>query len=99
MIDRFLIDYSYRLNENSFENKGERMFLKRKESYRMINAINGLFDKRIQHQRIKRYGKYSTIRTAIKEEPIKLAQYLREEKAEYDNIKFQKLLMSGGKKS
>lgn len=51
--------------------------MKQKESYRMIKAINKLFEKRIEHQRIKKFGKYSTVRTAIREEPIKLAQYLR----------------------
>lgn len=83
LIDEFLIDYGHRLNENSFENKSNRMFLKQKESYKMIKAINELFDKRIKHQRIKKFGKYSTIRTAIKEEAIKLAQYLRGEKDDY----------------
>ncbi len=83
MIDEFLVNYSQRLNENNFEKKGERIFLKQKESYKMIKAINELFEKRIEHQRIKKFGKYSTIRTAIKEEPIKLAQYLRGEKESY----------------
>jgi len=87
LIDEFLIDYGQRLNENSFENKGERMFLKQKESYKMIKAINKLFDKRIKHQRIKRYGKYSMVRTAIREEPIKLAQYLRGEKESYESVR------------
>jgi hypothetical protein len=49
----------------------------------MIKAINELFDKRIRHQRIKKFGEYSKIRTAIREEPIKLAQYLRDEKGSY----------------
>ena len=65
---------------------GERMFLKQKESYRMIKAINELFDRRIEHQRIKRFGKYSTVRTIIKEEAIKLAQYLRDEKEKYEPV-------------
>lgn len=59
------------------------MCLKRKGSYRMKKAINGLFEKRIEHQRIKKYGEHSKIRTAIREEPIKLAQYLRGEKEDY----------------
>ena len=67
----------------SFERKDERVFLKQEESYRMIKAVNGLFDKRIKHQRIKKYGESSRIRTAIREEPIKLAQYLRGEKEDY----------------
>ena len=58
--------------------------MKQKESYKMIKAINELFDKRIKHQRIKRYGERSKIRTAIREEPIKLAQYLRGEKERYE---------------
>ena len=62
------------------------MFLKRKESYKLIKTVNGLFDKRVKHQRIKKFGKYSTIRTIIKEEPIKLALYLRGEKTSYNPI-------------
>ena len=83
LIDEFLIAYAQKLNEGDFERKGDRMFLKQKESYRLIKAINELFDRRIKHQRIKKYGEHSKIRTAIKEEPIKLAQYLREEKERY----------------
>jgi len=67
------------------------MFLKREESYKMIKAINELFDKRIKHQRIKRFGEYSKIRTAIREEPIKLGQYLRDEKERYEPIKVGEL--------
>jgi len=59
------------------------MFLKKEESYKLIKAINELFDKRIRHQRIKKYGEQSKIRTAIREEPMKLAQYLRGEKESY----------------
>lgn len=83
LIDDFLIDYSQKLTEESFERKGERVFLKQKESYKLIREINGLFDKRIKHQRIKNYGKYSKIRTAIREESIKIGQYLRGEKSSY----------------
>jgi CRISPR/Cas system-associated endonuclease Cas1 len=87
LIDEFLIGYSQKLDNSDFEMKGERMFLKRKESYKMIKAINGLFDKRIEHQRIKKYGESSKIRTAIREEAIKLAQYLREETEDYEPVK------------
>jgi CRISPR-associated protein Cas1 len=89
LIDEFLIGYSKNLNETDFEDKNGRMFLKQKESYKMIKAINNLFDKRIKHQRIKKFGEYSTIRTAIREEPIKLAQYLRGEKERYEPIATQ----------
>jgi len=43
-------------------------------------AINELFDKRVKHEKIKKDGEPSKIRTAIREEPIKLAQYLRRRK-------------------
>jgi len=89
LIDEFLIGYSQKLSEESFERKGERVFLKRMDSYKMIKAINQLFDKRIEHQRIKKYGQRSKIRTAIREEPMKLAQYLRGEKGDYEPVKIQ----------
>jgi len=60
------------------------MFLKKEESYKLIKAINELFDKRVKHQLVKKYGEQSKIRTAIREEPVKLAQYLRGEKGEYE---------------
>ncbi len=44
-----------------------------KESYKLIKAINELFNKRIKYQKIRKYGECSKIRTAIREEPIKLA--------------------------
>lgn len=71
---------------------GERMFLKKKESYKMIKAINNLFDKRIKHQRIKKYGERSKFKTAIREEPIKLAQYLRGEKKSYEPVDFSRAM-------
>jgi CRISPR-associated protein Cas1 len=89
LIDEFLIGYSQRLSEESFERKGERVFLKQKESYKMIKAINELFNKRIEHQRIRRIGERPRIRTAIKQEPIKLAQYLRGEKEGYEPVELQ----------
>ena len=84
LIDELLVDYTQRLSEGSFKRKGEKVFLKQMESYRMIKAINELFDKRIQHQRIKKYGEHLKIRTVIREEPIKLAHYLRGEKERYE---------------
>jgi CRISPR-associated protein Cas1 len=83
LVDEFLVSYAQNLSEDDFEDKNGRMFLKQKESYKLIKAINELFDKRIEHQRIKKYGKRSKIRTAIREEPIKLGQYLRGEKESY----------------
>lgn len=90
LIDEFLIGYSQKLTEENFEHRGERMFLKRKESYKLIKGINDLFDKRIKHQRIHEFGKHAKIRTAIREEPMKLAQYLRGEKENYQSASILK---------
>ena len=49
-------------------------------SYNQFEAINELFDKRIEHQGINKFGEYLKIRTAIREESIKLAKYLRGER-------------------
>lgn len=81
-----LIEYSKELSVNDFENRNGRMFLKKKESYKLIKAVNDLFDKRIKHQRIKKYGQRSKIRTVIREEPMKLSQYLRGEKGKYEPV-------------
>ncbi|MEM2619446.1 MAG: hypothetical protein QW356_08250 [Candidatus Hadarchaeales archaeon] len=51
---------------------------KKKEKAQMIEAINELFDKRIEYQRSQEFGQYSTVKTAIREP--KATQYLRGEK-------------------
>ena len=87
LIQEFLIHYVRKLDpETSFEQKGKRTFLTLKEEGNLIRAINNLFDKRIAHQRIKKFGKRSKIRTAIREEPIKIGQFLREQKPNYTPI-------------
>jgi len=40
----------------------------------------------LKGKRSKSFGEYSKIRTAIREEPMKLAQYLRGEKEIYENF-------------
>ena len=52
----------------------------------MVLAINKLFNRKINHTRIKNLGNKAKIRTIIKEEPIKLAQYLRGNKSTYEPI-------------
>jgi len=59
----------------------------------MIRAINELFDKRIKHQMIRKYGKYSKTRTVIREGPAKLAQYLRGEKERYEPVVISKYMI------
>ncbi len=40
----------------------------------------------VKGKKIKKFGEYSRVRTAIREEPIKLAQYLRGEKGNYESV-------------
>lgn len=59
----------------------------------MIKEINKLFDKRIKHQRIKKYGKHSKVGIVIREEAIKLGQYLREEKKGYEPVMLSTMVL------
>ena len=47
----------------------------------------------VKGKKIKKFDEYSRVKTAIREEPIKLAQYLRGEKESYEPIKMQKHLV------
>jgi len=49
------------------------LFLKKDEEIEMIKAINGLLDQQVPYVR----RNYTKVRTIIREEPIKLAQYIR----------------------
>ena len=87
LIDKFLLSYITKIDiQESFENKGNRAFLIPKEAGKFIMALNKLFDQKVNHTRIRQFGKRSKIRTIIREEPIKLAQYLRNEKSEYQPV-------------
>ena len=87
LIDAFLLSYVLKLDiEKSFEKRGNRAFLKPKETGKFIMALNRLFDLKIDHTRIKQFGKKTKIRTIIREEPLKLAQFLRDEKSEYNPV-------------
>ena len=76
LIENFLVTYHQKLEPGSFEQKGKRSFLKTEE-LRLIIEIKCLLKRRISYTR-RKYSKKATIRTIIKEEAIKLAQYLRE---------------------
>ena len=65
-----------RPGERAHENHGDRMFLKQDEEIEMIKAINHLLDKKVPDIR-RNYTKTTKIRTVIREEPIKLVQYIR----------------------
>ena len=83
-IEDFIIEYIQELDpRDSFQKQGPRWFLTSREMKKYIMELNKMFDKTIEHQRIKKFGKRAKIRTIIKEEPIKLGQYLRNEKRSY----------------
>ena len=77
LIEEFLLNYHQNLEPDSFEEKGKRTFLNPDEKVKMIVAINKLFNRRVNHTRIKNFGNRAKIRTVIREEPIKLAHYIR----------------------
>ncbi|EMR73921.1 CRISPR-associated endonuclease Cas1 [Thaumarchaeota archaeon SCGC AB-539-E09] len=77
MIESFILNYHTELDPNCFTMHGNRSFLKHEP---MINFTKAL-DKHIDNKRIpysyRDNSKTTRIRTAIKEEPKKLATYLR----------------------
>jgi len=85
LIEDFLITYHQNLEPESFEQKGKRYFLKPDEKLKLILDVNRLFKKKVPYKR-RNYSKTTMIRTIIKEEPTKLAQYLRKNKANYEPI-------------
>jgi len=80
LVEDFLLTYHQNLEPGSFKQKGKRTFLKPK--LKLILEINRLFKKKIPYVR-RNYSKLTTIRTVINEEPIKLAQFLRGDRANY----------------
>ena len=87
LIDKFLLSYVLELDiQDSFEKRGNRTFLTPKETGKFITALNNLFNRKIDHMRMKQFGKKSKIKTIIREEPLKLAQFLRDEKSEYQPV-------------
>jgi CRISPR/Cas system-associated endonuclease Cas1 len=87
--EEFVLDHLENLNTDSFMKKGKRNFLKRDEQINFTNALNKVIDnRRIPYNR-RGNSKTTSIRTAIKEEPRKLAQYLRG-KLDVHGLKFNK---------
>lgn len=85
LIEDFLIEYHQNIEPESFEEKAKRAFLKQEEKLKMILELNQLFKKKVPYNR-RNYSKTSTIQTIIKEETIKLAQYVRGSKSMYAPI-------------
>jgi len=75
--EEFILNYHENLSTDSFMKKGERNFLKRDEQITFTNTLDKIIDnRRIPYNR-RGNSKTTRIRTAVKEEPRKLAQYLR----------------------
>ena len=75
--EEFILNYHENLNADSFMKKGERDFLKRDDQIAFTNTLDKVIDnRRIPYNR-RGNSKTTRIRTAIKEEPRKLAQYIR----------------------
>ena len=78
----FVLSYHELLSQSSFEKVGKRVYLKRDEEIEFMKAMNKRLSKRTSYER---YGKpvKARIKTIIKEEPIKLAQYIRNKHQKY----------------
>jgi len=87
LIEDFLLSYNTKLGKDSFEKHGDRMFLKQDEEIKIIKSINRLLDTKVPYVR-RNYTKTTKIRTVIREEPIRLAQYIRERSPEFAPFSF-----------
>ena len=74
--EEFILNHHETLGPDSFIKHGERSFLKREEQIRFTNALDNIIDKRRIPYNYRDKSKTTRIRTAIKEEPRKLAQYI-----------------------
>ncbi len=83
LIEDYLLIYHQNLEPESFEQKGKRVFLKPNEKLKLILELIRLFKKKVPYKR-RNFSKTTMIRTIIKEEPLKLAQYLRGNKEIYE---------------
>jgi len=84
LIDRFVLEYITNLDpETSFHDIGNRVFLTPKEAQKFASELNKTFENKIDHRRIKNFGNKTQIRTVIREDVIKLAQYLRGDQTDF----------------
>ena len=85
VIEDFLVKHHQNIEPESFELKGKRVFLKEKEKLKLILEVSNLLKKRIPYQR-RNYSKTVKIQTILKEETLKLAQFLRGKNEIYEPI-------------
>lgn len=85
LIEDFLVNYHQNLEPESFEQRGNRIFLKDEEKLKLILEISRLLKRRIPYKR-RNYSKQTSIQTIIKEEAMRLAQFLREKQKNYESV-------------
>ena len=80
LIDGFLVNYCKHLEKKDFEAKYDgnkpRIFLKHKESSKMISSLNSFLNFRIKKQRARKFGTSSKIKTIIREDVEELGKYI-----------------------
>jgi len=80
LIDSFLINYSKKLRKKDLEanygGKNPRVFLKHKESTRLISSLNSFLNLKIEKKRTRNFGKCSKIKTIIRDDTEQLARFL-----------------------
>jgi CRISPR/Cas system-associated endonuclease Cas1 len=92
LIDDFVIRYCRKLGRKDFtvksedfstRRKGIREYLNDSQTYDFVKALNQYFQSKIRMPRL-RMGKQQEIETLINEEALLLAQYLRNEKNDWN---------------
>jgi CRISPR-associated endonuclease Cas1 len=78
VIEEFLLEYHTRLDKSCFIKHGNRVFLKQNEKFDMINKVLKKLEEKIPYNR-RNYSKTTKIKIVIREETIKVAQYIRGE--------------------
>ena len=82
MMEGFLLLHYVNLGKDSFERHGSqrgypsRVFLRKEEETEMIDALDKLPERKIPYVR-RDWTKNTRIRTVVKEEPVRLTQYIR----------------------
>ena len=83
LIDNFLIEYVRKLKTKDFEanyrSKKPRIFLKHKESSKLIAELNSFLENKIKKQRTRKFGNHSKITTVIREDIESLSRFLRKD--------------------
>ena len=97
LIDKFLISYMSKLKTKDFEanyrSKKPRVFLKHNESSRLISELNLFMDTKVKKQRTRKFGKYSKIKTIIREDVEQLASFARNETLQWYPTKLDTFYM------